>query len=362
MLIYWAIFVVLAAGSLFALEGLPGSRRPTFILLAAIPIALMIGLRSRIGPDFGSYVLIFDGTKYLPLSLDISHQDPAFYILNWLAHQAGATFWQFNLFCATIFTGGLVAFSLRQPNPWIAILVAFPYLVIVVAMSGVRQSIAIGLLFFALNAYEENRLWTCTFIVLFASLFHASAILLGPICVLSHGSKRLLSVVLVILFSIIGFRVLNDSFGTYAGRYSQASIQSTGVWFRLVMNAIPAIIFLNWRWQFDIDEHQRLLWRNISLLSLVAIPLALILPSTTAIDRFILYLFPLQFFVFSRAPQVFAKSVGDRVQITLRIIAYAGAAQLTFLTLGTFARFYVPYHSVIEDQRGLADYKRFLVH
>src|SRR6476646_455577 len=186
MLIYWVLFLILACGALFTPVPEVVRRRPVFILFAVIPITLMVGLRWRIGPDFGSYFLIFERTKLFSLSMAMAHEDPAFYVLNWLAHRMRAELWELNLFCAAVFMAGLTAFSLRQPNPWLSMLVAFPYLVIVVAMSGVRQSLAIGLLFFALNAYEKGRLFRCSAMVVAAALFHASALLMGPICILSH--------------------------------------------------------------------------------------------------------------------------------------------------------------------------------
>jgi hypothetical protein len=51
-----------------------------------------------------------------------------------------------------------VSFCRTQPRPWLALTLAFPYLVVVVAMGYTRQGVAIGLEMLALLALERDRL------------------------------------------------------------------------------------------------------------------------------------------------------------------------------------------------------------
>ena len=186
MIIYWALFLVLAIGALLNDEAAARRTQLTFLLFASIPTILMIGLRWKIGPDWPGYLDIFTYTKLFTFSEALGHQDPGFMLLNWGLHQFNAPFWLLNFICGVIFISGLTAFCRRQPNPWLAYLVAFPYLVIVVGMSGDRQSAAIGFLFFALNAFEEERLYRSVVLVLAAAMFHGSILLILPICLLSY--------------------------------------------------------------------------------------------------------------------------------------------------------------------------------
>jgi len=73
--------------------------------------------------------------------------------------------------------------------------------------------------------------------------------------------------------------------------------------------------------------------------------LALALPSSTAIDRFLLYLFPLQFAVLGRLPRALDPGRSPSF-ITVVVIAYAAAVQVMFLNFGTYSTYYVPYRSV----------------
>ena len=347
MFVYWAIFVVLAAGALLnqQAEGRRGSL--IFIALASVPTALMIGLRWEIGPDWDAYLEIYGYTKPYSLAASVAHPDAGYFTLMWVLHQAAAPFWVLNLVCGVVLVAGLTAFASRQPNPWLAFLVAFPYLVIVVGMSGNRQSIALGLMFFALNAFERERLVRFALLLLVAAIFHGSVLLLLPFCLMSHTRNNLQSAALLAIAGILGVYLSRDAFSVYARRYVSVKIQSTGVAYRLAMNAMAALVFLLFRRRFIFTEHQARLWRNMSLCTLALIPLLLVLPSSTPLDRFLLYLFPLQFVILSRVPAAFSGERQAAGQFTLLVIAYAALVQIVFLGFGKFAYAYLPYRSVI---------------
>jgi hypothetical protein len=349
LFIYWALFLILATGSLLNQEEQTESRRSALMLvaLASIPTALMVGLRWEIGPDWAAYSDIFNYTKLYSFGQAISHQDPGFMVLNWLLHQVHAPLWTLNLICGAIFVAGLTAFSQKQPNPWLAFLVAYPYLVIVVAMSGDRQSVALGVLFFALNAFERRQLFRSVLLIMIAALFHGSILLILPLCLLSYTRNGLQRALLLAVVAVLGFYYFQDIFSVYARRYSSEKIQSTGVAYRLAMNAMSALIFLLFQRRFEFDEHLAKLWRNISLATLGLVLLLLVFPSSTAIDRFLLYLFPLQFVVLSRVPTIFTMNREPAGQITFLVIGYAALVQVTFLVFGTYASYYIPYRSIL---------------
>jgi hypothetical protein len=346
--VYWGIFLILAAGAMLNQDGRMRARF-LFVLLAALPTALMIGLRWKIGPDWNAYADIFNYTKLFSVDRAIGrHQDPGFMLLNLGLHQLDAPFWVLNLVCGSIFIAGLTAFARRQPNPWLAFLIAFPYLVIVVGMSGDRQSVALGLLFFAFNAFERGHLFRFVALVLVAALFHGSILLILPIGMLSYSRNSLQRTLLLIVAAVLAYYFFAHVFDIYARRYSSEKIQSTGVAYRLAMNAGAAIIFLAFRRRFALEEHQAKLWRNISLCTLALIALLVVIPSSTAVDRFLLYLFPLQFIVLSRIPTALAHSRQAAGQLTLVVIGYAAAVQVVFLQFGTFSSYYIPYRTIFQ--------------
>jgi len=203
--VYWTIFVILAAGALLNHED-RGARSPLlFLALASIPTALMIGLRWRIGPDWPGYEIIYGYSHLFSFGQSLGRPDAGFFLLMWLLHQLSAPFWALNLVCGIVFVAGLTAFSFRQPNPWLAYLVAFPYLVIVVAMSGDRQSIALGLMFFALNAFQRGHLIRFVVLVLAGALFHGSVLLIIPLGLLSYAQNSVQRTLLLIVAAALGY-------------------------------------------------------------------------------------------------------------------------------------------------------------
>ena len=347
MFIYWAIFVVLAVGALLNQDQNQGRGKFLFFLLASMPTALMIGLRWQIGPDWGAYLDIFQYSHFFSIARALKHQDPGFMVLNVLLTQSHEPFWALNLICGIVFVAGLTAFCRRQPNPWLAFLVAFPYLVIVVGMSGDRQSVALGFLFFALNAFEREKLNQFVLLIVIAALFHGSVLLILPICLLSYTRNGLQQTVLLIIAAALGYYFFRGAFDIYAQRYSAEKIQSTGVVYRLAMNGFAAVFFLAFEKRFVIDDHQKKLWHNVSLATLGLGLLVLVVPSSTAVDRFLLYLFPLQFFVLSRLPKILSPGRQASSQLTFLIIGYAALVQLVFLQLGTYSSYYIPYRSIL---------------
>lgn len=348
MFIYWAIFSVLALGALLSRHEYGGRWRTMLLVFASVPTVLMIGLRWNIGPDWVEYRDIFNYTRLFSFDRVLSSPDPAFAALNILLHQLGAPFWALNMTCGALFVAGLTAFSWRQPNPWLAFLLAFPYLVIVVGMSGDRQSVALGFLFFALNAFERGHLNRFILFAVVAALFHGSVLLVVPVCLLAYTRNDLQRAALLLLSVAIGFYFLRDVFGIYAHRYSMEKIQSGGVVYRLAMNGLAAAVFLAFRRRFNLEEHQDKLWRNMSFATIALGLTLLLVPSSTAVDRFLLYLFPLQFFVLSRIPRILGVERETAGQFTIAVIAYAALVQVVFLQFGTFSRYYAPYRSVLQ--------------
>lgn len=109
-----------------------------FFIIGIILIALMVGLRYEVGADRPTYKILFSYAAYADLGRMLSLGDPAFQMLNWTVRQMGAEIWLVNLVGAAIFSWGLLRFTQAQPSPWLAVLVAIPYLVTVVAMGYTR--------------------------------------------------------------------------------------------------------------------------------------------------------------------------------------------------------------------------------
>lgn len=134
--------------------------------------------------------------KIRSLAWSLGHTDPGYALVNWEVGRMGLRIWAVNLICASIFTVGLLSLCRLQPKPLLAVLVAVPYLVIVVAMGYTRQSAAIGFLMLGLSQYVRRATFRMLISLLLAASFHKcsySARLPRPVrpaSLLPHGGSR----------------------------------------------------------------------------------------------------------------------------------------------------------------------------
>ena len=346
MFAYWLMFGLLAIGAMFAPADPQRMRRPALIVMALL-LSLFIGLRFEVGPDWPGYTNIWDWTHVLDFWDVLAGGDPGFFGIIWFLHELEAEFWALNLVCAVIFMAGLTSFAMRQPNPWLAIAIAFPYLIVVLAMSGVRQATAIGLFFFALSAFTERRFIKATLFLLVAASFHASAILMLGVAALAMTHNRLAGAALVAVTMLVAYFVLDADFERYINRYTKQSIQSGGVLFRVAMNLIPAVMYLLWQRKFSLQPHERSLWRIFAFLSLACLPAFFLIDSTTVLDRFSLYLSPIQVFVFSWLPYIGSRDFKQAKFAVGMTLAYLATVMIVFLNFSTHAYAWIPYRSYV---------------
>lgn len=345
MVPYWLLFGFFAIASLLAREDSRRDKPLRLLWLALVILVLMIGLRWQVGPDWFGYQGWWDLAAIRPLDrfLKVSGADPGYYALTWEFQRLGLTFWLLNLVVGGIFTYGLVQFARSQINPWLAIAIAVPYLVIVVAMSGVRQATAIGFVFLALLAFQRQNGWKFLLWLGLAASFHASAILVLPLAGLSFTRNRLQAVVLMVILVAGAYTELNSTFTRYSDQYMSGSgVQSSGVLFRLGMGVLPAMIFLAFRKHFPAQPHELLLWQNMSIAAIASFAVYFNVVSTTALDRLVIYLFPLQIYVLSWFPSAF-RDPGARLIITLVILIYLALQLFIFLNFGANKDAYLPY-------------------
>jgi len=343
---YFALLGLLLTGALLTPPDLRRVKPIGFaLLLGALVVMLFVGLRNHIGTDWPTYERQWNAAGDLPLPqlMERYGGDVGFYVLMWSLANVGVGFWVLNLVCAAIFTWGLFAFAKRLPNPWLAVAVAFPYLVVAIAMSSTRQATAMGFIFLAVIAFSKRQ--TSKFLgwSALAALFHASAIVTVPFAGLSFARNKFQAFLIGVCVVIIGWFTLGSSFETYTLRYTAPSMQSVGLLYRVAMSAVAAVLyFLVIRRNLALEEHEQTLWRNYALFALAAVVLAAVFPTSTALDRTLIYLFPMQIFVLSMVPYVFQRGTHPALVI-LGLLPYLVAIMAVFLSYGVNAPSYIPY-------------------
>lgn len=319
------------------------------LVLGTLLIALMIGFRYEVGGDWDSYERMFSLAGYADFGRVLAMGDPGYQALNWLVQQLGGAIWLVNLIGGLIFCWGLLSFATAQRYPWLAVVVAIPYLVIVVGMGYSRQAIAIGVLMAGLAAHLRggSTLRFALYVVI-AAVFHKTAVVAFPLVALATQRTKFLNLLVAIAGGVLLYDVfLSQSVDVFVRNYLDRSYSAEGAAIRVAMSAIPAVMFIATPKRFGFSETERLIWRNFSLAALALVVLLLVLPSSAAVDRIALYVIPLQLAVLSRVPDAYlARYFGIAL-----VLLYSFAIQYTWLNFATHARFWIPYtiHPVAAD-------------
>ena len=346
MLPYWFLFFLAAwkASMRVGAVSILKSRWPSQWRLMFVVLVLTIGLRHKVGGDWYTYLEHIREASYGTLQQTITKGDPAYSLLNWLAARMDLGPYFVNTVCAAVFAWGLVAFCRAQPRPWLALVVAVPYLVTVVAMGYTRQGTAIGLAMIGLVALSDRKVLRFVVFVALAATFHKSAVVLMPLAVLAGTRRKVWTALWVGLSSVIFYvLLLQDSVSGLKSGYIEAQYDSSGAAIRVAMNAVPAILFLWFRQRFDMPQADRTFWTWMSLGALAFVGLLYVSPSSTAVDRMALYWIPLQLFVLSRLPNAVGQRYGDNVLLVRAVVGYSAAVLFVWLVFATHSFAWLPY-------------------
>lgn len=343
MIPYWIMFILPAGAAL--LESSSQMRRINGGWIALwIILTLLIGYRFEVGGDWGNYLRHYYDTFYLSLAEALSKGDPGHSLLNWISSQQEWGVFSINLIYGAVFSFGLIAFCRNQPRSMLALAVAVPYLVIVVAMGYSRQGNAIGIVMLGFIALAQRKNLKFVLLIGIAALFHKSAVILLPIAVLTNVlRKRFLTAVWLLGTAGLMYSLyLAESTEGLVKNYIVAEYDSEGALIRVMMNALPALLFLLYRRRFNLLAEERSLWTWMSSMALVFVVLLAVSPSSTAVDRVALYFIPIQLYVFSRLPDVIALGK-HRMAIRLMVVAYYGAVLYVWLNFASHSKYWIPY-------------------
>ncbi len=352
MLPYWILFAFFAVGvALDPARQVPGQSPPrAYLLIGMMLTAVMIGSRLDVGGDWRSYEFMFGFVRHMSFNQAIDFGDPGYQALNWLVQQWDGEIWWVNTVSAGIFAWGLTRLCQIQPKPLLAVLVAVPYLIIVVAMGYTRQSIAIGILMAGLASLGRGgSVIRFALYVAVAALFHRTAVLVLPLVIFAGERNRILNVIAGAAAFILFFDLfLSESTDQFVRNYIEARYTSQGAWIRVILNFVPGVLLLTQRGRFGFTPQEEKVWRFIAIAACVMPIILVATPSSTAVDRMSLYLMPLQIVILSRAYLLFGKQ-GFGVAA---IMAYSLLVQFIWLNYASHASKWVPYKSFITDDPG----------
>lgn len=346
MLVYWLLFFIPLLALVYPARNSHALQNISW-LFAGIFFTLIIGFRYEVGGDWSSYLDKIYTLEYLKESgaTWLAHRtignDAGYSLLNWFSVSLGGGIYLVNLVCACIFMAGIMTFCKRQPVPWLALLIAVPYIIIVLGMGYTRQGVAFGFELLALNAFANGRLRRFVILIILGALFHKSLVLLLPLAAVANSRNRLLTLTWVsVTVAVAGLLLLQEHHEAMWNNYVTRGRESDGGPIRVAMNAIPAAMILLFRHRLFPRDNERKLYICMALAALACIPLVFL--ASTAVDRMALYLMPIQIALFARLPFIFRNTL-VRSAFTWGIVAFYALIEFVWLNFASHAHAWLPY-------------------
>lgn len=354
VLIYWLLFAYPALMALgYAADqrvGTPESAGQRLALFGFVLFyTLLAALRQDVGGDWINYEVIYDDIRLDNLAYALSSTDPLYGALNWVSAQFGTEIYLVNGVCGLLLVWGVASVSRKFSEPWLAITMAVPYLLIVVGLGYVRQGAAIGMMLLAISAYERGRI-VSTIVMLFVAIgFHSTAVMVFPLFGWALSRRyRFLAFIFVGLSVATYIVVVVPRIDQFDAGYLQTEYDSTGAVPRVLMSAVPAaLVFMRLR-AFAPHLRSRTVWISMAAAGIVALFALFVSPSTTAVDRAALFFSPVQMAAFGEFRGL--SNFSQRAPLLYRsaLIGIAALVQVVWLVFATNAPFWVPYHSLFE--------------
>lgn len=344
MLVYLSIFFTLTFLGYVSRDNQARIALP-FVLAFLL---VFMGTRYYVGCDFTGYLNRFVNPRFFEFTWDdMIEGEAGFNLLLNSIRDADMDYMWLNVFCSAIFLACTWIFCRAHRRPLLILAVLFPVVIIQLAMSGLRQAMALGFLMVATVHFMRGRpVWTGV-MILVGSTFHTSVIALFPIALLAGRkitSAKLIAAV-VLLTPVAGW-LLGSRLDVYVDRYvdeAYGEMSSGGALIRYTLVVIPAIWFL--RNRKLVQEAFPGVYPLLQLFALIIFALAPVaLLNTVALHRLTYYVMPVSLLMF-----VYTSLVTARQRTSLRALlpaaVYGFYSISWFLTSRHASVCYIPYQT-----------------
>ena len=328
-----------------------GSAQVIALLAFAVFYTAVGGLRFETGGDWVNYSEMYEEMRLDLPGFALTRTDPIYGIMNWASAQIGTGLYLVNAICCWVLVYGVIRTAMTMREPWLAVLISVPYLLIVVGMGYVRQGAAIGMVLIAISSLDRARpLRTILYLVL-ATGFHSTAVIAFPFFVFALTRRnRAFALVATLVGAIVYLNVLAPRLNTFEIGYVEQEYESGGALTRILMGLLPALLILA-RWRaFPASDRVRSVWLAIALANVAALVGLMLAPSSTAVDRIALFVSVIQLAAFGEIRALIGMSERGVLLVRVVMIGVAAAVQSVWLIFATHAAFWVPYQSIFQAQ------------
>ena len=225
------------------------NKQKKFLFICFLQMSLIIGLRQNVGADYESYYKIYNylnnifSYKYTYYPVEKGYE-----IINILCGKLGIPYWGVNMIVA-ILTNIFIVLAIRQfnVNALLAIYLYISFFFFYHSMNQTRQGLSMAIGLYAIAHLSKGRNIRFVSFVIFASLFHLSALLYLVLLVLRKVpiSKKIFFLYIIgVIAILLGYNfivsvLVYTKYGLYFGTFydKQASVST-------IINLIIRIIIL----------------------------------------------------------------------------------------------------------------------
>ena len=321
--------------------------------IAGLFLVVFVGLRHKVGMDWNNYLGMHSAVAQGDLLDAFQVTEPAYALLIYIGDLIGYQIYLSNFLAALISIVGLMLFARRSPNPFLAVAYAFPYLVVVMFMSGTRQGAALGVIFAMYAYWDRLGVVGKTLLVLLATLFHTSAIIFLSFVALGMNISRTVKGFAVLVFSGVSIYYLVSAGRSevYQSYFAEAADAASGAVFHVALVAIPAACYFIFPRQRDVLFPTRFL-RHLAFAALLTVPLVTV--STITASRLSTYWFPMAIWVWASLPMVFGRRDHTLVKTLLALVTIF--LTWAWLSLSNSSTAWVPYNNAIFEESYRLDF------
>ena len=318
-------------------------------------LTFVIGFRHEVGGDWVHY--LYDNTLYTSLSevgffeiFTLSHlsHDIGFLFVHWFSQNLFNGIYTTNLVCAAIFTSGLLRLCRATPAPWLALVIATPFLIIVVSMGYTRQSAALGFIMWGLVDLMNGKKSKYYLSIIAAVLLHKAALIMILFGVFSKTrisnkitKKDYFIISLIIVFVSAIYPNIENMVYFYI---TNTIMHSSGALIRVSMSATAAIVFFIFKKRWEIAYKDSNLWNLFSIFVLLLLPLVFVV--STAVDRIAIYLLPMQIVIFPRV-LVLISNHNTRHLFLVSILTMYALTLYVWINYATHSVYWLPYNNIL---------------
>ena len=323
--------------------------------LAFLILLIFIGFRHEIGVDWIQYMNMMENEAYM---LILDGHEIGYSIFNLIGSELDSIY-IVNSLSAIVFLSGLFAFCKRQPYPWFSLIFAFPVLLLPVALGLTRQSCAVGIEFFALNAIEDQKIIKAIILIIFGVIFHFSSLLLLALFIpdiLKKNRVKFQFIFLIALISISAY-YLYDYFAIKWIGYNEQYIAnelghtwgSHGAIPRILPSLFASLIlifnkdkFASFTNKFNLKIYLRIAFCVLIFFILMV----LFFFKSSIFDRVAIYFVPITIFVFNRTMDLRLFKI-SKYYYQLIFLSYYFLQSFLWLEMANFKPYFVPYKNIL---------------